>query len=45
MINTPPMDLTMILTIAAIMLVVFCITVFMASKYLTNKTVSATAKG
>lgn len=44
MINTPGMDLTLIMTIAAIMLTVFCGTVYLATKYLTKKTVSDTSK-
>jgi hypothetical protein len=44
MINTPGMDLSLIMTIAAVMFVVFCATVYLATKYLTKKTVSDTAK-
>jgi hypothetical protein len=44
MINTPGMDLSLILTIAAIMFVVFCATVYLATKYLTKKTVADTAR-
>jgi ABC-type antimicrobial peptide transport system permease subunit len=44
MINTPGMDLSLIMAIAAVMFVVFCATVYLATKYLTKKTVADTAK-
>lgn len=45
MINTPGMDLSLITSIAVVMFAVFSVTVYMATKYLTKKTVADTAKG
>lgn len=44
MINVPGMDLSLIMTIAAVMFSVFCVTVFLATKYLTKRTVADTSK-
>ncbi len=44
MINTPGLDLTLIFSIALVMFSVFCITVYMATKYLTTRTVADTSK-
>lgn len=44
MINTPGMDLSLILSIAIVMFVVFSVTVYLSTKYLTTKTVADTAK-
>lgn len=44
MINTPGMDLSLILSIAGVMFVVFSVTVYQSTKYLTTKTVADTAK-
>lgn len=45
MINTPGLDLSLILSIACVMFVVFSVTVYLSTKYLTTKTVADTAKG
>jgi ABC-type antimicrobial peptide transport system permease subunit len=44
MINTPGMDFSLILSIAIVMLCVFCVTVYMATRYLTKRTVADTSK-
>lgn len=44
MINVPGMDLSLIMEIAAVMFTVFCVTVFLATKYLTKRTVADTSK-
>jgi len=44
LINTPGLDLTLIANIATLLFFVFCITVFLATRYLTKRTVLETSK-
>jgi hypothetical protein len=44
MINTPPIKLTTIFLIAAIMLALFAVTLIQSTKYLTQRTVLETSK-